>query len=326
MFKSLALPSLLTIPLLLFLFGCTNPETSVEKRDVFTDAGGDILPEQNCLGLTAENVQNFCGSGPLVESVSLIQDGYTCIYSVVDPNGADKPTVGTELRLSYFTSDENLTNIKEQMKNENHQTKITDIQSGFYALTPVVLALDREGFAIDLYRATNSLTTFLSGTDLDYEVLADDPAKACSLDEMLAVSSFISGKQDVQPAPPPAAQTEKSLGENCCEIIVADIAGAVEYKDGTKVTDDMRLQVGDKLYTVDSLLVIGIVCDDDPDNVRMFVVEADEPTEISIENGPDGNPIVVTDPGTAKTSIKELPAFATDFQVSTPRLTCSVRG
>lgn len=319
-------------------FGCVNSKTDISGvagNAIVSDelSGGGELPDNNCRGLTAEKVQNFCGSGGLVRDVSLIDGGYKCVYSALDPFGTNG-LLGAEVVLSYFDDGQNLADIKEQVKSENQASEITDIENGFYSITPTQLALERQGVDIDIYSAKNSLVTFLSGTEIDYEVMDEDPAKGCSLNELLNIEAFVSGENktgeivdqgDVRFAPP-GTQVENSDTERCCEIIVADVTGAVEMKDGTRITHDMRLNVGDKLYTVDSLIVIGIVCNDDPNNVKMFVVNADEPTEISIELGSDGKPVVVTDPGVAQTSVKQLPMFETDFQVSTPRLTCSVRG
>jgi len=311
----------------LLLIGCAKSSSKVsDVSDQPAPSVGE-LPENDCLGLSAQQVQKFCGSGALERTISLIQNGYQCVYSALDPMGSDRPRIGTELALTYFTSGDDLVTLKGQVKSNNPAAAITDSQNGFYAITPTTLALDRAGQQVEIYQKTGALTIFIAGTDLDYEVIDDDPDKACSLNELQNISSFISGsgataeRQDTSTVP---GTVEKD--SNCCEIIVAKVTGAVETKTGDRVASDMRLAVGDKLYTVDAQLIIGVVCDDDPTNVKMFVIEADEPTEISIEVGADGQPTVSQDPGTATVSIKELPAFATDFQVSTPRLTCSVRG
>ncbi|MDO8617990.1 MAG: hypothetical protein Q7N87_03865 [Candidatus Uhrbacteria bacterium] len=316
-----------------FLVGCADANTLSgnqaavsEQRSVKID-----LPENDCLGLTPEKVQTLCGSGVLSKKVIPINTGYQCVYSAHDSNGADKPMIGTQLKLSYFTESPGIAAIKEEVKTNDPDAKITDMPHGFSSLKTYQLPMEREGWEIGLYSQVGGLTIAILGSDIDYEALDENSGKACSLDEMKAALTFVSARDSTAtgtPQPPLSPKTElkTSPAPNCCEIIVAKVVGAVETKAGKAVAADDRLKIGDKLYTVDGLLIIGVVCSDDPENVKMFVVEADEPTEISVEQGADGKPVIKTDPGVANVSIKELPQFETDFQVSTPRLTCSVRG
>ncbi|MDO8626322.1 MAG: hypothetical protein Q7K39_02595 [Candidatus Magasanikbacteria bacterium] len=295
------------------------------------------LPENDCLGLTAGKAQSFCGSGPLVQKISPIYGGYQCVYSALDQNGAEGSVLGTELKLTYSAEGETMATIKKETKQNNHGSTFYDIANGFYMLTPVELAMGRPSQLLDYFFQANGLTITLSGTDVDYEFLEADPKLACSESEVANILAFVSGQNSgvkdssasTPTAKPPTPKTESEINPtaaDCCEIIVASVVGAIETKSGQSIGVDDRLQVGDKLYTVDGELVIGVICDDDPNNVKIFVVSASEPTEISIIKGADGKPAVKTDPGEAKTSIKQLPQFATDFQVSTPRLVCSVRG
>lgn len=289
-------------------------------------------------------MQKTCGSGPLVRKINPIYNGYECLYYALDTEGVGPgqtsngdPILGLQSKLLYFTG-QDIGHIRKEIEDVEKPDFVGNAVGGFYTVKQFDLPLDRKGQEIGVWAQNGSLSIGIRSTEIDYELYDLPKSLECSTEEFFGLRDQLMGRASAGssasgtggPLPPkepkseaPAATTTQGI---CCEIIVADVVGAVETRKGEAISHDQRLGIGDKLYAFDATVVIGVVCSDDPDNVKIFVIEVDEPSEISIVEGPDGKPTVVKDPGVATVSVKELPQFETDFQVSTPRLTCSVRG
>ncbi len=86
------------------------------------------------------------------------------------------------------------------------------------------------------------------------------------------------------------------------------------------------LQAGDEIYTgKDSQVVVAFIdCGyGNGDDVGIAIIQSGSMGKIIAENG---KPAIYLEPGVATVSVKQLEQFQTDFQVSTPRLVCGVRG
>jgi hypothetical protein len=184
----------------------------------------------------------------------------------------------------------------------------------------------------------------LFGTDIDYEAMAKDPALACSFEEVwnlhasiyhenLTEEQMTEIKETVKENPGLEGTTEGGTGEAssvCCKLFVAEVNGEVDIKKAGKdnyqpVEKGTEIEVGDEIVTGDgSSVVIAKVCTDSPDLASIALVS--ENTLWRLESIEGGMANVYIDPGVAQVSVKQLEQFETDFQVSTPRLTCATRG
>jgi hypothetical protein len=332
-----------------FLFGCTTPGQpgSGAPATPAPENNDFALPESDCLGITAEKMQQACGSGPLVMRVEPIENGYECTYYAKAPEyvesglGVVNGTFilgGVQAKLKYFTGSD-MSEIKKAIMQVDKPEIVGDYPGGFYTLNKFNLSMpfEREVEQIGVWMQKDPLSIGLEGTDIDYFAYDLSSDNGCSKEELFALGDYVSGRTTalgggtiVPPAGPGTKPPEPGTapGKVCCEMIVATVEGVVETKDGTPVEKGMVVNFGDQFYVEEGgSLVIGIVCSDDPDNVRVIgVYEVSEITQVTVTEGPDGKPTVKRDPGVASVSVKQLPAFETDFQVSTPRLTCSVRG
>ncbi|GEM_PF-1797508 len=125
------------------------------------------------------------------------------------------------------------------------------------------------------------------------------------------------------------AQEAQPLPEGASlDIVVQEVRGEVEVQTAPKTkwivpTNGLKLSPGAKLCTgVDGQAVVtfgansvAIVTEASMFEIRSFGMKGDELVAEAF-----------IDPGVAHVSVKQLEQFQTDFQVSTPRLTCSVRG
>ncbi len=293
------------------------------------ESGG--LPEPDCLGITAEKMQQACGSGKLIRTMSLILDGYKCTYHALDSEGfgglsevEGMKVLGVQSELAYMTG-KSIAQMKAEVAEVEKPDSLTDIQGGFYT---------KKWGETGVFVQKGNVLEILRANDMDYESYGLSQSLGCSTDELLRLagsSSSTAAPSGGKPAPTGGPKEgTKSTAEVeepwCCTVYIAKQAGAVENENGEQMNPGDTLQAGDRIYASDADITIAVECSDDPGNVKIFVIKAGEPTEISIVEGEDGKPEVVQDPGTAKVSVKELAQFATDPQVSTPRLTCSVRG
>ncbi|MBI5228029.1 hypothetical protein HY988_05560 [Candidatus Micrarchaeota archaeon] len=343
---------IILLTIIILILGCTAPQTPTQNspnsdgqnKNLAAEKPSDNgLPESDCLGLTAEKVQKTCGSGTLKRVVRPIKNGYECTYSAADPQGADRPDLGTELKLAYYTDGDDVLELKKAYQDAGGTNIVGEFKNGFYLVFPTKLALDRKGWAIEFFTKTKSLSTMLFGSEIDYEAMAMDPSFACSFSEMWELQSSISGENlneqgkteliKIKTKAPdfeaPPADGEVSAQANCCKIFIAEVKGVADKKSGNGNFEPLEkgaeINVGDVIVTdKDSSVVLYIVCSDDPDNAHMAIMQAASKWTIK---GIEGSDIKIDmDPGVAHTSVKELEQFETDFQVSTPRLTCSVRG
>ena len=304
----------------------------------------DYLPEPDCLGITAEKLQSACGSGPILRTITPVYEGYKCTYSAIDTEGfgglseiEGKAVLGVQAELAYMgpraLSGKSFAEWKAEAIETEKPDSATDLTDGFYTAHKFPLLSGRTGEAIAVFAKKGPVVQVLRGGDsIDYESFGLFTSLGCSLPELLELSGYSpgtassGGKAEVPKVP---AQ-EESTAENevCpCKAFIASQAGVVETKEGKQMNPGDELAIGDKLYAFDADITIAVLCGDDLNNIKIFVIKAGEETvEISIAEGEDGKPAVEQDPGTATVSVKELAQFETDFQVSTPRLTCSVRG
>lgn len=330
----------------LLLFGCANPiaGSPPQKQDKNSkisamEAGP---PEKDCMGLTAEKVQSMCGSGALKQKINLISDGYECEYSALDPQGADKPMLGTELKLAYFNGQDSMDDLKDLTKQSNKNARIGDIKNGFYVATGHWPEPERKIWSFDFYRQIGALTTVMYGTDIDYAPMDLSQDLGCSFGEMWNVLSDISHEDLSQEridassqiskdiAPLAATQAGPNNTPNCCTIMIVGIEGEADIKHDGKVSSAKKgqiLDIGDEIYTGDNshVFVAFFNCDFGTEfEGGITQIQSDSMGKIITTD--DGKPGIFFDPGVAHVSVKRLEQFETDFQVSTPRLTCSVRG
>lgn len=303
-------------------------------------------PDNDCLGLTAEEVQKRCGSGSLRRSIEPVYDGYVCKYLALHPEGADQSELGVQLKLSYQSGNKDMALLAAELRRGeygNHVETIKDWQGG--------LTLQSSGsidspWAFDLYRNIGPFTAALYGTEIDYASSSlMDSAYECSHDEMWSLLSFISGEDTAaeatenigelrevvpEPAMPETNPDETVTSVDCCQIMIVEVKGEASLKKGDVVVPAEKgqiLDVGDEIYTgEDSQVVVAFIgCGygDNEDDVGIAIVQSEHKGEI-IDQG--GKPAVSFDPGVATVSVYRYAIFETDFQVSTPRLTCSVKG
>ncbi len=311
--------------------------TAVRKRPAQSSATASVaIPERDCLGLAPEKVQRVCGSGPLRKEVGLILNGYTCTYSALDPEGADHPIIGTQLTLKYSGGKENMTELARQVRENSPDARIELMTNGFLALMP---------HSVEMYRNAGPVFIFLSGTTLDYAPLDMNPTLECSLGEMWDLLEFIA-HEDVSrekasslnaysawTGQPPAASTRSATGEeeDCpCQIMIVEVKGEADVKRGDELMTaekEMMLEQGDEVYVGENsqVVVAFFNCGFGPEgaDIGIAIISAKHMGKITTKNG---KPAVFLDPGVAQVSVKTLSQFQTDFQVSTPRMVCGVRG
>ncbi|MEK7866217.1 MAG: hypothetical protein AAB434_06000, partial [Planctomycetota bacterium] len=125
------------------------------------------------------------------------------------------------------------------------------------------------------------------------------------------------------------AEEAKPLPEGASlDIVVKEVKGEAEVQTAPKtnwlpLTPGLKLSPGAKICTGidgEAVLLFGtnsvaIVTEVSTFEIRSFGMKGDELVAEAF-----------IDPGVAHVSVKQLEQFETDFQVSTPRLTCSVRG
>lgn len=338
----------------LFLAGCANSAiqnsktSKLETNDLASDKNYKLpaegeLPEKDCLGLTAENVQNICGSGPLQRNIKVIRDGYECEYQAVDSINVDGPKLGNELRLAYFSGPEQMADLKAGLKNSSKVVRIGDLKNGFYAAFPRWAESTRKTWTFDFYRQLGPLTAILYGTEIDYEPMDLSQELGCSFSEMWNLLSTIahedlSGERVVatdqiskEIAPPAATPADQKNTADCCTMMIAEVKGEADVRHNGKTSPAVKgqiLSMGDEIITGDdsevSVALFNCNYGDNENNYGLALVRSDSMG--SIAKTSDGRPTIFFDPGVANVSVKELQTFETDFQVSTPRLTCSTRG
>ncbi len=331
----------------LFLMGCATKTQQNAKQDApadvaATDTDGG-LPENDCLTLTADKVQQLCQSGPLQRKISLVSGGYECEYQALDPTDQTKPTLGTELKLTYFNGPDDMADLKESLKRDNKTVRIGDISKGFYAAWPRWADSTTKLWSFDFYRQIGSLTTILYGTDIDYVPMDMSQELGCSFSEMWNLLSEISHEDLSQEranisaqitdeiSPPDADKTEIKNEPNCCTIMIVEVTGEADVRRDGKASPATKGQIlndGDEIITGDnshvSVAFLNCHFGDDTSDYGLAVIQSDSMGRITKTS--DGKPSISFDPGVAHVSVKELQTFETDFQVSTPRLTCAVRG
>lgn len=332
----------------LFLSGCANP-AQPQKSAAISDANTVNMsgepPEKDCLGLTPEKVQQLCQSGTLTRKIKIIQDGYQCEYEALDPQNPTGPTLGVELKLAYANSLDSMADLKELLQGSNKSIKIGDINKGFYAATPRWAESTRKIWTFDFYRQIGELTAILYGTEIDYAPMDLSQDLGCSFSDMWNILSDISHedlskeREDASAqisneiSPPKAATTaEGNNRPDCCTIMIVEIKGEVDVKhkggDFSPAKKGQILSMDDEIVTGDDSQVgiafLNCHFGDDTSDYGFSMIQSDSMGKITKDK--DGKPSIFFDPGVAHVSVKELQTFETDFQVSTPRLTCSTRG
>lgn len=288
------------------------------------------LPTNDCLGLTTQTVQRLCGAVFVRREVIPIFNGFACTYSIFDPSG-DGPDIGTQVRLKYFTGGQTLAQLAAAARESDPEAHIGTIKDGFSVQTPL---------SLEIYRKTGSVTTFLStGTSIDDPSIDTAPLE-CSFAETWDLLSAVTHEDFSRekttalravPTPAPSVSDTEVEEEECpCQIMIVEVKGEADVKRGDDLLPaekEQILQQGDEIYVGEGgqVVVAFINCKfgKNADDVGIAIIKGGQMGKI-IEK--DGKPAVFFDPGVATVSVKQYAQFATDFQVSTPRLTCSVRG
>lgn len=259
-----------------------------------------------------------------------IFNGYACTYSIYDPSG-DGPDIGTHVRLKYFTGGQTMAQLMVEVRENDPEAHVRSIKDGFTMETPL---------SLEIYRKAGSLTTFLSTAIIDDPSL-DTRSLECSPAETWDLLSAVT-HEDLSrekatalravPTPTPSIpDTEEEAEEKCpCQIMIVEIKGEADVKRGEDFLTAEKEQIiepGDEIYVGEGgqVVVAFINCNfgANADDVGIAIIKGGQMGRIIQK---DGKPAVFFDPGVATVSVKQYAQFATDFQVSTPRLTCSVRG
>jgi hypothetical protein len=308
---------------------------------------GDELPEEDCLGITAEKMQQACGSGPLVRTVEEMLNGYVCIYyarapeEFIDPyesgnyefgllSANGEYVLGEQSSVEYFTGGDIVEIKKDRLEVENPDT-VTDFENGFWMVKSFELPNEREGQTTSLWMQNGSLSIGMHGTWVDYGSYELPKERECTFDEFLVLKDNISGKTttigDGKIKPPEVPENDTVTEECPCIIMIGQVKGEVDVRiDGKWITAEKGqiLEVGDMVATGEDSEVVLYFYNCPPDGTGgVAIIGSNSVGEIEEKDGIMG---VSVDPGVATVSVKQLPQFQTDFQVSTPRDVCSVRG
>ncbi len=197
----------------LFVLGCTSIQPAQNyptKNETSINETKNAELQADCLGLTAEKVQQVCGSGPLkrvIEKTSneyQIKEGYKCTYYVLDTaipgcenSSSDDTICPVELTLTYDTG-RNISDVAEALKN-NKNLRMRETCNGFYSLMPEDIGFERQLVLSDFYRQNGSLLTTLYSSDLDYEATGENPAQACSFCEIWQLQSYLYNETTEEP-------------------------------------------------------------------------------------------------------------------------------
>lgn len=290
--------------------------------------GATGLPPKDCLGLTAGHAQKLCGAVSVRREITPILNGYACTYSITDPHPYDRPDIGTQVTLKYFTDGQTTAELAAAARESDPEAHIRNIKNGFTIQTPL---------SLEIYRKNGPLTIFLSSTVID-DPSIDTASLECSSSETWDLLSLIThddlSKEKIPTLPPPVTpaptDAEEETEECPCQIMIVEVKGEADVKRGDELLTaekEQILQPGDEIYVGEGgqVVVAFINCGfgKNADDVGIAIVKGGQMGKIIQK---DGKAAVFFDPGVASVSIKQYPQFATDFQVSTPRLTCSVRG
>ncbi|MEW6035772.1 MAG: hypothetical protein AB1529_04110 [Candidatus Micrarchaeota archaeon] len=350
-----------TIALVLIaLSGCTMlPGTNqVGAPPTLPPENNDFeLPEADCLGITAEKMQQACGSGPLVREVSPMLNGYLCTYYAIAPEefieafergdsnyglstAGGEYVLGEQSSVEYFTGGD-IVEIKKDRVEVEEPDEVTDFQSGFWMVKYYELPNERgKGQATSLWTQNGSLSIGMHGTPVDYGAFDLPKEYECSGDEFLALRDQIAGKtaggmlkipvDEEMIYSVPEFELNETPPENCCSITVIEVEGEAEVghlkKNWTTINRGDVLQVEDTIVTgEDGQVAVGFLnCTKGGAGDSVMIVRSSSLVTIKAVGGEQVE--VFVDPGISHVSVKQLAQYQTDFQVSTPRLTCSVRG
>jgi hypothetical protein len=294
-------------------------------------------------------MQKACGSGPLVRTIERVvgpgYEGYYCSYHAIDTEGKGAGTMvenevvlGEQAAIKYFTGGD-VRAMKTEVQEVENPEFIADTQDGFYAVKETDLHLaGTKGQYISVWAEKGDLLVGLFGGSLtDYQLYGFPKGMECTTEELFSIRDFIAGRTTTvgngtvtPPQEPETEQPETTTGEDCpCTIVVGQVTGEVDVEiNGEWKTAEKGqvLKAGDKVSTgEDSEIVLYFY------NCEIELGVVDEVAIIGSNSigelqDKDGKLSLYTDPGVATVSVKQLPQFQTDFQVSTPRDCASVRG
>lgn len=288
------------------------------------------IPTNDCLGLTAQLAQRTCGASSVRRNIVPILNGYECTYSLFDPNAFEGSGVGTQVKLKYFVDGRTIEELADAARESDPEAHFQSIKNGFALQTPL---------SLDIYRKSGSVTTFIAGAIIDDPYIDSAPLE-CSFAEMWDIFSIVTGdnpggektlKLPTLSSPTPANSAKEEQNACPCQIMIVEVKGEADLRraDGEFLTAEkgQLLEPGDAIYTGENsqVTVAFFNCGfgNGNDDVGIAIIKASQMGKIIQK---DGKPAVFFDPGVATVSVKQLAQFQTDFQVSTPRLTCSVRG
>ena len=351
-------PTLAFIVISLFLvFGCTNIASQI-NNNTSLPSSNPIQLQANCLGLTAEKVQQVCGSGPLkriIEKISnqyQIKEGYRCTYHVLDTaipgceNSTSKDTIcPVELTLTYDRG-KNLSDIASEFK------RMRQTCNGFYSLRSEDIGFERQLILGDFYRQNGSTITTLYSSDLDYEAMGENPAQACSFCEIWQLQSYlynetseeapeecrlreaIDNRMLIENITVPATNSSPCFGI-IFEIKINESGSSNESERGADIRNgndttwhhaekNQKLFLGGEIQTgLDTEVMIVYQCGKNV--LGASLVRPDTLLRIT-ELSEDGVRVFI-DPAVTTSAVKQLPQFQADFQVAPPNeASCGVRG
>ena len=346
-------PAFLLIAALL-VSGCIIPQKTIPATPA--PENNDFAPPEaappaaDCLGITAEKMQQACGSGPLIRTVSPITGsgytGYYCSYYAIDTEGKgpgtfveDELVLSEQAAIKYYTGGD-VRAMKTEVQEVENPDFIADTQDGFYAVKETDLHLaGTKGQYVSVWAQNGDLLVGLFGGSLtDYPLYGFPRSMECSTEELFSIRDFVAGRTTtIQPygeipQPPPGQNETGEPDEECpCVIMVGQVDGEVDVEvDGEWKTAEKGqvLGPGDKIATGENSQIVLYFYNCDfagAEGVRdeVAIIGSSSLGELGEE---DGKQTLSVDPGVTISSVKQYPQFQTDFQVSTPRDCASVRG
>jgi hypothetical protein len=254
--------------------------------------------------------------------------------------------LGEQATLAYFTDTSDIETLKSERPEVGDADEVGDFENGFWTMDYEELSDGRVKEGPALWMKNGSLSIQISGTWVDYGYPGYGLPKEreCSLDELLVLKDQLAGKPpgEVLTIPvdnetiyePPEFALNETPPEDCCSIAVIEVEGEAEVghlkKNWTTLKRGDVLQVGDTIVTgEDGQVAVGFLyCTKSVNGSRLgdSVLLVRNSTLATILSVGGEHVEVFIDPGISHVSVKQLAQFQTDFQVSTPRLVCSVRG